>query len=66
MATAYEIRRAAIARSLLELEKLFGRKSPPGNDKGRGQAANVGTDQSELQKQHSTPLPNFQAAWWSK
>lgn len=64
--TAYELRRVAIARSLRELEILFGRKSPPRNDKGRsGQAANVGSDRSELPAHHSTEAASLQAAWGS-
>lgn len=40
--TKQETKREAVARSLRELEKLFGKKPPDKNDKGREQAANVG------------------------
>lgn len=39
--------RAAVARSLRELEKLFGKK-PPENDKSPGEGAFIGTAEIEL------------------
>jgi hypothetical protein len=65
MATSYQLRRAAIARSLLELEKMFGRK--PTDEKQNAQRE-LGVDEtgiSELLTHNSTPFPNFQAAWGS-
>jgi hypothetical protein len=41
--TKQKSNREAVARSLRELEILFGKKLPDKNDKGREQAANVGS-----------------------
>lgn len=42
------IAKREVAHSRSELGKLFGKRKPE-NDKGREQAANVGTDQSKQQ-----------------
>ena len=49
------LNRVAVAKSLRELEFLFGR-----NDKGRVEAANVGANQSELHSNDSTTIELIQ------
>lgn len=53
------IDRAAVAKSLRELEKLFG-KRPPENDKSHGEVALVGAADSELQAEDTRFLGGAQ------
>lgn len=48
-------RSAAVAQSLRELEKLFG-KRPPENDNARVQAGEVGATKSKLRANDNTKL----------
>lgn len=54
--------RAAVEKNLRELEKLFGRKSPPVNEIATPEQSGEIGQTSKLQKQHSNSLLDLQAA----
>jgi hypothetical protein len=60
MPTKSAARKAAIARSLHELDVLFGRRKPPDQENAASGKCGAGDTQSELQKQHSTALNDAQ------
>lgn len=54
--TTHKPSRAAVAQSLRELEKLFGKRPQDPNDKSPGEGAFIGAAEIELQSNDTTKL----------